>query len=520
MRVWSKAAAVAIAIGAIGIPAAKAQTPRKGGAVHAVVQPEPPTLMQALNQNATTNLVAGSIYESLLRYGPDLKPQPSLAKSWSVSPDGKVYTFVLQQGVTWHDGKPFSADDVVFSLDKFDREVDPRWRPIANNQIAAIEKVDDDTVRITLKQPFGPLLLALDPASAPIVPKHIYDGTDYRANPMNNTPIGTGPFKLKEWKRGSFIHLVKNDAYWLKDRPNVSEIYWHVIPDASARAVAYETGKVDVLPGGSVDVYDVERLSRLPNTCMTTKGWEMMSPIAWIALNLRNGILGNKQFRQGLMYAMDREAGRDVINAGFGKVATGPIASKTRFYTDKVNTYGYDPQKAKQLIKASGYKGETIKLMGLPYGESWNRWAEAVKQNLAEVGVNIELVSLDVAGWTQRIGNFDFDMTFNYLYQLGDPAIGVARTYISSNIVKGNPFGNVEGYANPAIDKLFSEAAVAPTDAERQKLYDQVQQIMTDELPVLWLLELEFPTIHRCTVKNLVTTGIGLNDGFRDAWKE
>jgi peptide/nickel transport system substrate-binding protein len=521
MQGWRQAAAAVVLAGTGTIASgAWAQAPKTGGAVHVVVQPEPPSLMQGLNQNATTNMVAGNIYESLVRYDEKLNPQPSLAKSWEVSGDAKVYTFKLQEGVTWHDGKPFSADDVVFSLDKFLREVHPRWRPIANNQIEKIEKIDDLTVRITLKQPFGPLMLAMDPASAPIIPKHIYEGTDYRANPMNNTPVGTGPFKLKEWKKGSYIQLEKNENYWLKGKPNLSEIYWHVIPDAAARAVAYETGKVDVLSGGSVDVYDVERLSKLPNTCMTTKGWEMMAPIAWVAVNHRNGILGNKQFRQGLMHAIDREFGKDVVYGGLGKVPTGPISSKTKFYSDSVKKYEYDPAKAKELIKASGYKGETIKLLGIPYGETWNRWAEAIKQNFADVGVNVEIENTDVPGWTQKTGNFDFDLTFNFLYQLGDPAIGVSRSYISSNIVKGNPFGNVGGYSNPEVDKLFADAAVAPTEADRQKLYTKVQQILVEELPVLWLLEMDFPTISRCNVKNLVTTGIGLNDGFRDAWKE
>lgn len=506
--------------GAALMAAAPALAQKAGGTVHVVVQPEPPLLMQALSQNGPTNMVAGNIYESLLRYDEKLNPQPSLAKSWEISPDAKVYTFKLQEGVKWHDGKAFSADDVVFSLDKFLREVHPRWRPVANNNIEKIEKVDDNTVRITLKQPFGPLLYALETASAPIVPKHIYEGTDFRANPMNNTPIGTGPFKLKEWKKGSYIHLVKNEDYWMKGRPYLNEIYWQIIPDAAARAVAYETGKVDVLTGGSVDVYDVQRLAKLPNSCMTTKGWEMFAPHAWLTVNHRNGILGNKQFRQGLMHAIDREFGRDVIWGGLGKLPTGPISSKTKFYSGDVPLYKFDPAKAKELIKASGYKGETIKLLGLPYGETWTRWGEAIKQNLADVGVNLQIESTDVAGWTQRSGNFDFDLTFNFLYQLGDPAIGVARSYLGSNIVKGNPFGNVGGYNNPAADKLFAEAASAPTDAGRQAKYTELQKLLADELPVLWLLEMEFPTISRCNVKNLVTTGIGVNDGFRDAWKE
>jgi peptide/nickel transport system substrate-binding protein len=111
-------------------------------------------------------------------------------------------------------------------------------------------------------------------------------------------------------------------------------------------------------------------------------------------------------------------------------------------------------------------------------------------------------------------------MTFNFLYQLGDPATGVARSYVSSNIVKGNPFGNVGGYSNPEADMLFAQAANAPSDQARQTLYTKVQQILAEDLPVLWLLEMDFPTIHRCNVKNLVNTAIGVNDGFRDAWKE
>ena len=120
----------------------------------------------------------------------------------------------------------------------------------------------------------------------------------------------------------------------------------------------------------------------------------------------------------------------------------------------------------------------------------------------------------------QKTSNWDFDLTFNFLYQLGDPAIGVSRNYLSSNIVKGNPFANSEGYSNPEVDKLFAEAAVAPSDEERQRLYTKVQQLIVEDVAILWLLELEYPTIYRCNIKNLVTTAVGVDDGFRDARKD
>jgi len=519
-RVLAAAALLLLAGAALAQSPAPAGPPKKGGTLQVVVTPEPPMLMQGLNQNGPTNMIAGNIYESLLRYDETLKPIPSLAESWEVSGDEKVYTFRLKPNVKWHDGKPFTADDVVFTMDKFLREVHPRWRPIVTAQVDKIEKVDDRTVRFTLKQPFGPFLLAHEVASAPMIPKHIYDGTDYRANPMNNTPIGTGPMKFKEWRRGSFVHLVRNEDYHTPDRPFLDEMYFRFIPDAAARAVAYETGTVDVLTGGAVEIFDVARLAKLPNTCVTTKGWEMFAPHAWITVNHRNGILGNKLFRQGMMHAIDREFGKDVVWSGYGKLPTGPISSKTKFYSAQgVKTYDYDPAKAKQLIRQSGYKGETIKFLALPYGETWSRWGEAIKQNLEDAGVKIEIVTTDVPGWTQRTSNFDFDLTFNFLYQLGDPATGVARSYISSNIVKGNPFGNVGGYSNPEVDKLFAEAANAPEE-RRQELYTKVQQLLAEELPVLWLLELDFPTVFRCNVKDLVTTAIGINDAAKNVWKQ
>lgn len=494
-------------------------TPKKGGTLQVVVTPEPPMLMQGLNQNGPTNMIAGNIYESLLRYDEKLEPQPSLAKSWEISPDQTVYTFRLQEGVKWHDGKPFSADDVVFTLDKFLREVHPRWRPIVTNQVKSIEKVDDHTVRFTLNQPFGPFILSQEVASAPMIPKHIYEGSDFRQNPANANPIGTGPMKFKEWRKGSYVHLVRNEEYWDKGKPHLDDIYFQFIPDASARATAYETGKVDVLTGGAVEIFDVPRLAKLPNTCVTTKGWEMFSPIAWITPNTKHGILGNKQFRQAMMYAIDREFVKDVVFSGYGKIPTGPISSRTKFYSADVPKYTFDVKKAKELVKASGYKGETLKLLGLPYGETWSRLAEAIKQNFEEAGIKVEIVSTDVAGWTQRTSNFDFDLTFNYVYQFGDPATGVARSYVTSNIVKGNPFGNIGQYSNPEVDRLFAEGAKATSD-KRQAIYDQVQKIMAEELPVLWLLEMDFPTVSRCNVKDLVTTGIGINDAAKNVWKQ
>ncbi|MEH3147822.1 MAG: ABC transporter substrate-binding protein [Methylobacterium frigidaeris] len=503
-------------IGAALVQPVLAQTP--GGVANAVIQPEPPGLMMGMIQNGPTQMVAGNIYEGLLRYDEKLSPLPGLAESWEMSPDGKTYTFKLVGNASWHDGKPFTAADVLFSVD-FLKQVHARARGNLA-KVASVTAPDPRTVVFTLSEPFGPFLGIFEVGSLPMVPKHVYEGTDYKTNPANNTPIGTGPFMFKEWKKGSFIRLVKNPNYHVAGKPHLDEIYWHVIPDAAARAVAFETGKVDILPGGSVENFDVPRLSKAKGACMTTKGWEFFGPLSWLWLNNRQGPTANKAFRQAVMYALDRDFAKDVVWNGLGKVAAGPSSSSTRYYNPKLAKYSHDPAKAKALLKEAGYKGETVRLLPLPYGETWQRWAEAVKQNLEDVGIKVELVATDVPGWNQKTSEWDYDIAFTYLYQYGDPALGVARNYVSSQIAKGSPFNNVEGYANPAVDKDFAEGAVAVGDAKRQEIYDRVQKTLIDDVPIAWLLELEFPTITRCKVKNLVTTAIGVNDGFRDAWIE
>lgn len=220
------------------------------------------------------------------------------------------------------------------------------------------------------------------------------------------------------------------------------------------------------------------------------------------------------------MHAINREFAHQALWNGLGKLATGPISSSTRFYSDDVTKYDYDPDKARQLLKEVGYDGKPIRMLAMPYGEVWTRWAEAVKQNLEEVGIRVEIESTDVAGWNQRLSEWDYEIAFTYLFQYGDPALGVSRNYLSTNIAKGTPYNNVQGWVNEEADRLFAAAAVAVTPEERQKLYTEVQQKIVDEVPVAWLLELGLPTIYRCNIKDLVTTAVGVNDGFKNAYIE
>ncbi|HIC67728.1 MAG TPA: ABC transporter substrate-binding protein, partial [Paracoccus sp.] len=326
LKITATATAAAAILALAGPLAAHDAKPQTGGTLNVVIQPEPPGLMIGLLQNGPTQMVAGDIYESLLRYDSELKPSGQLAESWEISEDGKTYTFKLRKGVVFHDGEPFTSADVKFSMDKFLRETHSRMRTYMEH-VESIDTPDDYTVVFKLKQPFGPFLGIFEPGTAPVIPKHIYEGTDFANNPANANPIGTGPFKFAEWVKGSYIRLVRNEDYYMEGKPYVDEIYYQVIPDAASRAVAYETGQVDVLPGGAIENFDVPRIREMDNTCITDKGWEYFGPLSWIWINLDNKPLDDLKVRKAMMYALDREFARDALWSGLGKVATGPLSS-------------------------------------------------------------------------------------------------------------------------------------------------------------------------------------------------
>ena len=502
---------VGAAVGTSTLPAWPQPGPHRGGALNVVIQPEPATLILAINQQTPTNQVSAKMFQGLFVYGFDLKPIPNLAESWEMSSDGLTYTFKLQRGVMWHDGQPFTSADVVFSYQKMLIETHSRARTTLS-VVAEYQAPDDHSVIVKLKHKFAPFIYALD---IPIMPRHLYEGKDYRTNPANQTPVGTGPFKFKEWRRGEYIHLARNEHYFKPGLPYLDEIYFRVIPDASTRVIALESGEVHLASFTDIEPIFIPQLIKNPALEVTHKGYEFLAPLAWLEINNRVKPLDDKRLRQAILHAIDREFLKDKIWFGQAKVATSPICSVTNFYDPTVPKYDYNPRKAEALLEEIGLKRGAggvrakFKLLQFPYGQTWVKVSEVVKQQLSRVGLEIDLEATDAGGWAQRVSNWDYELTFNYVLQFADPALGVSRSYISSNIQKGVPFSNTSGYANPKVDALCDQAASSLDPEERRRLYAEVQRVLIEDVPVAWLLELQFPTVMNRKFKDIVTTGFG-----------
>jgi peptide/nickel transport system substrate-binding protein len=501
---------------------AQGVAPKRGGTLNTVLSPEPPILILGVNNQGPTLLCASKIYQSLFKFSPTLEPLPQLAKSYELSDDKRTYTFHLQENVKWHDGEPFTADDVIFSVMKFHMELAPRARGIFA-KIKDATAPDPLTVKFTLDAPFEPFLLMFDVTAASMMPKHIFDGTDYRNNPHNQTPIGTGPFKFAEWQRGQFIRLVRFDGYWKPNQPYLDEIIYRIVPDSQSRSLALQTGQVILTAASDIEPFDVPRFRDMPNLTVETKGWEYFSPLSWIETNLRVKPLGDTRVRQAMSHAIDRNFIVNRLWFGVGKPATSPIASTTRFYDPASKLQAHDPKMAMQLLDAAGYKPDAngvrfkIRHLVLPYGEVWSRLAEYFRTAMHQIGIEVTLESTDAGGWARRIADWDYDTSVNFVYQYGDPTLGVERTYVSTNIQKVT-FTNTGGYSNPEVDKLFTTARTSADPKDRQAAFSAVQKILCDEVPQIWLMEMAFPTIYDKKLHDVIELGTGVHACFDDVF--
>lgn len=491
---------------------------QRGGNLKVALFPEPPTVVAGLSGLGSASIVSSKIYEALVTYDTDLNPQPWLATSWESSEDGLVWTFNLAEDARWHDGEPFTAADVVTSYEVYSVEND-RLKLISA-KIDKVEAVGDHQVRFTLKESIPSFVYMLNYGNLPIIPAHLYSAGNFRENPANATPIGTGAFKVADWEKGSYIHLVRFEDYRDGARPYLDDLYFVIIPDAQGVAVAFEEGSVDVVSASNLEGFDVSRLAALDGVASTNHGWEMLAPHGFMWINTQKTPLDSVELRQALNYALNKDFIRDVVFNGLATPPRGAFDSRTKFFDATVNTYAYDPDKARELVAASGYNGEVLKLSTAPVGSAWARLAEYEVQAWKEVGINVELDNNDVGGYLKKLADRSYDLGNIYLYQYGDPSVGVTRNFYSFNDVPGSPWNNVGRYANPKLDDLLKKADAVNDAGARAALYAEAQQVIANDAVQVWTAELQFPTLYRANVRDLISTALGLSDSFANVWIE
>ncbi len=503
-----------------GVAAASLATTRFGLAadsktLNVVLPLEPSMLQPAIDHADVTQTVAGGkIFQGLIDFGGDQKPRPELAESWDVSPDGLTYTFHLRKGVTWHDGKPFTSDDVAFSAGTMMPQVQPRTADVLK-RIEKIETPDANTAILRLGAPFLPFMNAITGTGCPIAPRHIYENTEFRSNPANSKPIGTGPFKFAEWQKGQYIHLVRNPDYYIPDRPKVDEIYFNIIPDGAQRAIAMETGRMNVAVRVALGPNDINRLVGSGKFRPVAGSYRGLGSFFVLMINVRDErVLHDRRVRQAILFGLDRSVFVDVIYQGQGLVPDSVFMSGTAYYDPSAAMqYKHDPERAKALLDEAGLKPgadgvrASFNMIAAAVGEDRQRMFEVVRQQLSEIGLKVDVqATTDLASLFKQEADWNFDTYFGSRAQYGDPAIGAAKDYVTSNI-HHQAGTNTRGYSNPEVDDLFAKAASALSDDEAQKYYSRLQTILSEDLPLLPLMEQKDELIIGVNVQGLDNQG-------------
>jgi peptide/nickel transport system substrate-binding protein len=515
------AAVGALTLGA-GRPARAVTAAQHGGTATLLISSQPPVITTIAHTAFNSVYVSPKTTEGLLDYDFDLTPRPALATEWDISSDGLEYTFTLRPGVKWHDGAPFTAEDAAFSIAAV-KEVHPRGRNTFAN-LADVQVLDPLTVRLRLAKPAPYLLTALAASETPIVPKHLYEGSNPAENPVNNAPVGTGPFKFKEWVRGSHIVYERNPDYWNAPKPYLDRLVVRFVPDISARSIAIETGEIDIAPSTPVPLNELERFATLPHLEIVKDGYQYANGISRVDFNLEKPYFQDVRVRRAFAHVIDRNVIRDVVQYGVGETINGPISKNlTRWYVPDLPTYANDPAEAERLLDAAGLPrdpdGVRLRITHdyVPSGESYKRGAEYIRQALAAVGVEATVRSQDFATYTKRkYTDRDFDFTFNGMSNLFDPTVGVQRLYWSKNFKPGVPFSNGMRYSNSRVDELLETAAVTVDYDARYELFAEFQRILVEDVPDFGVTSSSDLTIVNRRVAGHTTGAAGAAGSFAD----
>ncbi|MCC7427403.1 MAG: ABC transporter substrate-binding protein [Alphaproteobacteria bacterium] len=502
-----------------------AEQPRRGGTLTMTLTPEPTTLFPATGASFPIMIAGAKMFDPLIRLDFDFSMKPMLAESWDISADRLTWTFRLRRGVKWHDGRDFTSADVAFTMMEVWKKLHVRGRN-ALRAVEAAETPDPHTVVFKLSAPVPYFASVLSSHEGVIVPRHIYEGTNILSNPANQRPVGTGPFRFREWVRGSHIIMERNPDYWDAGKPYLDRIIARIIPDAASRAAALESGEILLAGPNHVPLNDTARLGRLPHLEVHKRGNEYSAAVIYLQFNVEHPVLGKPAVRRALAHAVDQNFIVQNIMFGLGTPATGVISPYQRHaYTDQVARYPLDPARAERLLDEAGHpRGAggvrfAMTLDAYTLGEHYVRIAEYLREALGRIGVRVTLRTEEAATFVRRVyTQNDYEALVFAAVLLADPTVGLQRLLYSGAIQRGMAFTNASNYRNPRVDALF-EACQTEGDPEKRRGYwHELQRIVQDELPLLALANWDYTNISNRRVRNFVISPHAMFENFADMW--
>jgi peptide/nickel transport system substrate-binding protein len=434
----------------------------------------------ALITNSNDYTIAVNIYNGLLKFNPKtMEPEPDLAKSWSVSPDGLTYTFQLRNNVQWHKGYgKFTAKDVKYSFDRImENRVKSRYRTDFSN-VREVEAVNDYTVKIHMKAPdmsFVRKVLVYRPGY--IVNQKAIEtlGTKY-----NSSPIGTGPFIFDRWDPGSKTILVANKDYFLGP-PKLQKATFLVINEESVAQLALEKGELDLVVFQSLDPLESLKKTREVAEKKVIIEVKPELNVTFLSINSCRKPFDDVRVRQALHYAINKDDLNAAAYGGLAPKANNFLNSGFFAYKPNVKVYEYNLEKAKKLLAEAGYpNGFDTDLLYHPQ-EPWKHYAPIIQEQLRQAGIRVKLNLLDRATVEQLRQKGDFRLMYGSVSRPPDPDIMFSTYLLSSNF----PYPNYFCYKNKEVDDLIAQGNRESNPEKRKKIYYRIQDIVAEDTPLV-----------------------------------
>ncbi|MBO8173544.1 MAG: ABC transporter substrate-binding protein [Bacillaceae bacterium] len=494
------------------------QNEQEGGKKVIVVglQAEPTSLDAHQISDYNSSRAAMEIYDQLVQFKDEsTELEPDLAEKWDVSDDGMEYTFYLKKDIKFHDGTPFNAEAVKFSIE---RQIDPdhpyhdtgqfAYAEFTFGPVDRVEVVDDYTVKIYLKEPFAPFLSNMAMHAASIVsPEAVKKyGKDFSRN-----PVGTGPYKYVRWDPGVEVVLEKNPDYF-KGEPKVDQLIFKPITDDQTRLAELEAGNLDLIVNVTPD--DLVRLKEDGNFQVIEQAG---MHVWWTAFNTQKEPFNNKKVRQAINYAVNKEAIVNEILKGTGELANSPLPPTVWGHNPNVKNYEYNPEKARQLLEEAGYPNGFEATYWIPESGSGMQqpatMAAAIQADLAKVGIELNIQTLEWGSYLDKVfvPPSENDMDMHQMSWIGDNGDPDNFLYILLSSEQWPTAGfNDAYYKNERVDELLSQARVTSDKEKRTQMYEEAQEIIMEDAPWIVLDHEKQIVIAQKNIKNfkLHPTGV------------
>ena len=444
----------------IDVLSKKMAAPVKGGKLVVCQPAEPPGLDPTANTAAAIDrVVFANIYEGLVKVDRNGAFVPGLATAWTVSPDGKVYTFSLRKNVTFHNGEAFNAAVAKWNLERNAAETTKNAHPEFFRGIEKIETPDDKTLVVTLKDVDALFIAHMAEGDAVMLPQKGYEKAA-------SQPVGTGPFKFVSWIRGDRVEMARNEKYWNPALPHLDQVTFKFIGDASAQIAALKAGDIDVIGyiAAPEQASEMAKDNRFKVFAGTTTGEVIMST------NNKAKPFDNKLVRQAIAQAIDRQTVIDLVMFGYGTPIGSHWSPSTPYYKDLTGKFAYNPEKAKALLTEAGYPNGFEATIKLPAIYSYSRRAgEVIADMLGQVGIKLKIEVVEWGYWLDRIfKQKDYDLTMIGHVEAWDIGIYAKPDYYFQ-------------YDSQEFRDAYAKALKAPNEEEKAKWFGRCQEIIADD---------------------------------------